>query len=149
MPLALAVRRRLYIVVLLLALVGVGLSAVSLVNHYRTTETEYCSFDETYDCDLVNRSEYSAIAGIPVAGIGIAGYLLLAYFGLTGSKSGGSNPLLLAAALVGCGFALYLTYLEAYVIEAWCILCIASQIVIAIIVVLAIPLAMRPTNRNP
>ena len=40
---------------------------------------------------------------------------------------------MLAAAVVGLGFALYLTYVEGYVLETWCILCLSSLGLIAAI----------------
>jgi uncharacterized membrane protein len=44
---------------------------------------------------------------------------------------------LLVAALAGLGFALYLTYVEGYVLETWCILCLSSLALIATITALA------------
>ena len=52
---------------LALSIVGAGLSAVSLQNHYATSATDYCDLSQTFNCDLVNRSTYSAVHGVPVA----------------------------------------------------------------------------------
>jgi uncharacterized membrane protein len=75
--------------------------------------------------------------GIPVAGIGIAGYgaiLALA----TVCRTRGETPLrLLLAAIAGLAFALYLTYVEAYVLDTWCVLCLSSLALIATITLLA------------
>src|SRR3977135_2076626 len=60
-----------------LALAGMIVSAVSLQRHYAKSATSYCEFGEKFNCDIVNRSEYSSLFGIPVAGIGMAGYGLL------------------------------------------------------------------------
>ena len=49
-------------------------SAVSLQRHYARSATNFCDFNEKFSCDIVNRSEYSTMAGIPVPAIGIAGY---------------------------------------------------------------------------
>ncbi len=51
---------------------------MSLQHHYATSKTPYCDIGETFNCDIVNRSEYSAILGIPVALIGMIGYAALA-----------------------------------------------------------------------
>jgi uncharacterized membrane protein len=74
--------------------------------------------------------------GIPVAGIGLVGYgVLLAL--ATVYRSRAETPLrLLAAAGAGLAFALYLTYVEGYVLETWCILCLSSLALIATIAVL-------------
>ena len=61
----------------ILALAGVVVSALALHVHY-STETEPCSINEKWDCGIVNHSQFAEIAHIPVAAIGIAGYLALA-----------------------------------------------------------------------
>ncbi len=112
-------------------------SAVSLQRHYAKSATSYCEFGEKFNCDIVNRSEYSSLLGIPVAGIGVAGYgLLLALSTFQRSQRQTPSRLLLAAA-AGLAFALYLTYIEAYVLLTWCILCLTSLALIALITVLA------------
>jgi uncharacterized membrane protein len=85
----------------------------------------------------VNRSEYSTVMGIPVAAIGVGGYGVL--FALaTVYRSRMQTPVrLLAAAVAGLAFALRLTYVEGYVLETWCILCLSSLALIAMITVLA------------
>jgi len=126
-----------------LSLAGVIVSAISLQRHYAKSATEFCDFSQQFSCDIVNRSEYSSIVGIPVAGIGIAGYaalLLLSTFW----KSRPETPnRLLGAALAGLAFALYLTYVEAYVLTTWCILCLISLLLISLISVLAIGVRVR------
>src|ERR1700681_2274058 len=102
-------------VVAILAVCGIAVSSLSLQHHYATSKTAYCEIGETFNCDIVNRSEYSSIFGIPVALIGMLGY----------------------AALAGLAFALYLTYIEARVLGVWCILCLSSLALIATTAVLA------------
>jgi uncharacterized membrane protein len=91
----------------------------------------------------VNRSEYSSLMGIPVAGIGFVGYgMLLALATIYRSRA--ETPLrLLVAAAAGLAFALYLTYVEGYVLDTWCILCLSSLGLIVTITVLAAVLKMR------
>lgn len=122
---------------LVLALLGVAISAVSLKNHYSTEETSYCSFDETFNCDLVNRSIYSSIHDVPVALIGLLGYGMIAVLSRLAPRSRRIAALLVAFALVGLGLALYLTYIEARVLGVWCILCLSSQAIILAITVLS------------
>jgi len=112
-------------------------SAVSLERHYAKSATAFCDFGERFNCDVVNRSEYSSVMGIPVAGIGVVGYgVLLAL--TTVYRSRAETPLrLLLAAVAGLGFALYLTYVEAYRLDTWCILCLSSLGLIAGITMLA------------
>ena len=127
----------LYLAIAALAVAGVLVSAVSLQRHYARSASAFCGFGERFNCDIVNRSEYSTVMGIPVAAIGIAGYgVLLALATVYRSRT--AAPLqLLAAALAGLAFASYLTYIEGSVLETWCILCLSSLALIAMITVLA------------
>ena len=70
---------------------------------------------------------------IPVAGIGIAGYLLL---GILGGLRW--YRLLLCACVPAVAFSLYLTHIEAHILEVWCIYCVISLALISIITLLAI-----------
>lgn len=128
--------RALFLAIAVLAVAGMVVSAVSLQRHYAKSASAFCDVGEKFNCDIVNRSEYSSVMGIPVAGIGIVGYgALLAL--ATVYRARAETPLrLLAAAMAGLGFALYLTYVEGYVLDTWCILCLSSLGLIAGITVL-------------
>jgi vitamin-K-epoxide reductase (warfarin-sensitive) len=129
--------RGLFVAIAVLAVAGIVVSAISLERHYAKSASTFCDIGERFNCDIVNRSEYSTVMGIPVAGIGIAGYGVLMSLA-TVYKSRAQTPTwLLIAAFVGLGFALYLTYVEGYVLETWCILCLSSLGLIAGIAVLA------------
>lgn len=135
--------RVLFGVIAVLALAGVSVSAVSLQRHYAKSATAFCDFNQKFSCDIVNRSEYSTVQGIPVAAIGIAGYAALFIFS-TFWKSRRETPnRLLGAALAGLAFALYLTYIEAYELMTWCILCLLSLVCIALISLLAIVVKVK------
>ena len=116
----------------LLAVAGIIVSGLALHVHY-STETQPCSINEKWDCGIVNHSPYAEIRGVPVATIGIAGYLLIAVLALIRRRD-----LLLVATLVGMAFALYLTNIEAKVLGVWCLYCVISQAIIAAITLLAI-----------
>ena len=130
-------RPRLFIAIAALAVAGIAVSSISLAHHFSTSKTPYCDFGDTFNCDIVNRSSYSSIMGIPVALIGVLGYL--AVLGLaTVYRAKADTPLtLLVGGLAGLAFALYLTYIEAYVLGVWCILCLSSLLVIFCITLLA------------
>jgi uncharacterized membrane protein len=116
----------------LLAIAGIIVSGLALRVHY-STETQPCNINEKWDCGIVNHSPYAEIRGVPVAAIGIAGYLLIGIIALLRRRG-----LLLLVALTGMAFALYLTTIEAKILGVWCLYCVISQVVIALIVVLAI-----------
>jgi uncharacterized membrane protein len=115
----------------LLAVIGVVVSALALQVHY-STAIQACSINEKWDCGIVNHSPFADIAGLPVAIIGIAGYLALAGLALTRQRA-----LLFLATLVGLGFALRLTFIEEYVLMVWCLYCVISQVVIGLITFLS------------
>ncbi len=121
----------------LLAVAGAAVSSVSLYHHYNTSPSSFCDFGATFNCDMVNRSIYSVVFGIPVALIGILGYGVLLVLAALYRAKAEISLMLLVAALAGLGFALYLTYVEAFVLAVWCILCLSSLALIAAITVLS------------
>jgi len=121
----------------LLAIAGAAVSSVSLYHHYDTSPSSFCDFGATFNCDMVNRSIYSVVFGIPVALIGILGYGVLLVLAALYRAKAEISLMLLVAALAGLGFALYLTYVEAFVLAVWCILCLSSLALIAAITVLS------------
>jgi len=140
--------RRLFLAIAILAGIGIAVSSVSLNHHYRKSKTSYCDFGESFNCDLVNRSEYSTIAGMPVALIGMLGYGALLAFATAYRRKAETPAILCAGALAGLGFALYLTYVEKFVLGSWCILCLCSLAMIASISVLAIALVASSRRRR-
>jgi uncharacterized membrane protein len=98
-------------------------------------------------CETVAESQYSDLAGINVAVIGIAGYVLLLVTSLLrgdGARMGG-----FALSLGGFGFSLYLTYLELFVIEAVCQWCVVSAILMTVLFGLNAVRMLRYTGREP
>ena len=128
----------------LLAIAGAAVSSVSLYHHYDTSPSSFCDFGANFNCDIVNRSIYSVVFGIPVALIGTFGYgVLLVLATLYRAKTEVSR-MLLVASLAGVGFALYLTYVEAFVLAVWCILCLSSlALIVAITVLSSVLVAQR------
>ena len=138
--------RILFVLIAVLSVAGIVDSAVSLERHYAKSATGFCDFNQKFNCDLVNRSEYSTVVGIPVAAIGVAGYAALFVLS-TFMRSRSETPLwILAASLAGLAFALYLTYIEAYQLATWCILCLISLILIFLISIFAAVLKFRPST---
>ena len=120
-------------VLILLATLGIAVSALALREHYRTEGDAPCSINERWDCGIVNHSPYATLVGIPVAALGIFGYLLMAALAWRRAY----RPLL-AAALVGLGFSLYLAHVEAHILGVWCIYCVISLADICLIMLLAL-----------
>lgn len=127
--------------IVLLAVAGIVVSALALHVHYYHG-IEPCDINSHWDCGIVNHSRYSMIAGIPVAALGIIGYALIAFAAFRRQR-----VVTLVLALVGLGFALYLSNIEAHVLEVWCLYCVISQFLIALITLAAVGslLARRKT----
>jgi vitamin-K-epoxide reductase (warfarin-sensitive) len=124
-------------VVAILAVCGVVVSSMSLQHHYATSKTAYCDIGEVFNCDIVNRSAYSSIFGIPVALIGMLGYAALAGLATVYRERRETPALLFSGAAAGLVFALYLTYIEARVLGVYCILCLSSLALVATTTILS------------
>ena len=121
----------------MLAVCGVVVSSVSLRHHYATSKTAFCDIGEAFNCDIVNRSEYSSILGVPVALIGMLGYAALALLATVYRNRRETPSLLFGGAVAGLAFALYLTYVEGHILGVWCILCLSSLALIVLTAVLS------------
>lgn len=137
--------RILFSCVAILSLAGLIVSTISLQRHYAKSATQFCDFSQRFSCDIVNRSEYSSIMGIPVAGIGVVGYAFLLVLSTFRRRRSATPNRLLGAAIAGLGFALYLTYIEGYALETWCVLCLISLLLISLITVFAIAVRVKGT----
>jgi uncharacterized membrane protein len=118
-------------ILVFLALAGLCVSALALRVHY-DTGTEPCLINDHWDCGIVNHSSYAMIFHVPVAAIGIAGYLVLGVLALARRRI-----LHLGAALIGLGFAIHLSEIEHSVLQVWCLYCVISQGIIALITLLS------------
>lgn len=141
-----------------LALAGIVAAFMALREHYRTEGESPCSINERWDCGAVNKSRFASIGGvfdqltnrnsvlsgdakprfetirkIPVADVGIAGYILLGLLALMRRWR-----LLAAAAVLAFGFSCYLAYIEKYILEKWCIYCVISWGMITAITLLSL-----------
>jgi vitamin-K-epoxide reductase (warfarin-sensitive) len=129
---------RLLLIIAFLAIAGIAVSSVSLWHHYSPSKTSFCDFGEDFNCDIVNKSEYSTLLGVPVSLIGIVGYAALLAFATFYRSQPNTPKIILCGAMAGLLFALYLTYIEAFVLTVWCILCLSSLVVIFCIAVLSL-----------
>lgn len=142
-----ALNRILFVSIAILALAGVVVSMVSLERHYAKSATGFCDFNQKFNCDIVNRSQYSEVEGIPVAAVGVLGYAALFLLSTLWKSRPETPNRLLAASIAGLCFALYLTYVEAERLRTWCILCMVSQALIFLITVLAAIVKLRSVSR--
>jgi vitamin-K-epoxide reductase (warfarin-sensitive) len=113
-------------VLIVLAVVGIAASSLALREHYRTDPSP-CSINEKWDCGIVNHSPYAMFHGIPVAVIGIAGYLLLGALAFRRAY-----VWMLPFVTTALVFAIHLADIEALVLGVWCIYCAISLGVITL-----------------
>ena len=124
-----------------LSILGIVVSSLALHVH-NTMTTEPCDINAHWDCGIVNHSHFAVMGGVPVAIIGIAGYVVLLAMALLRRYG-----VMFFASVAGCIFALYLTWIEAHVLQVWCLYCVMSQTIIALIVLLSMVVAMRKPSR--
>lgn len=110
-----------------LALVGAGIAAYLTYTRYSGAQI----FCQTGGCETVQQSSYAKVAGIPVAVLGLAGYLAI----LATALRPGPIPAAAGAvlALGGLAFSLYLLAVQLWVIDAICQWCLASDGVLALL----------------
>ena len=120
------------VVLIILAVAGIVVSSLALRVHYHQG-TEPCDINEHWDCGVVNHSSFAMIGSAPVAAIGILGYLLLGALAFMRQRF----VLLLAVFAAFC-FALRLTFIEEYALLVWCLYCVISQCIIALMLVLSL-----------
>lgn len=95
-------------------------------------------------CETVQMSSYAYFLGAPVAVWGVGAYLALLALAMLGVQPRWARERWVASGLLllsggGVVFSAYLTYLEAYVIRAWCQWCVISAILVTLIFLLSIP----------
>lgn len=117
-------------VIAALALAGIIVSVLAFRIHY-SNDVQPCDINAHWDCGTVNHSRYSMLGHVPVAAVGIVGYFVLGVLALMRRRG-----LALLASFIGLAFSLYLTNIEAHKLEVWCLYCVTSQIIIAIITLL-------------
>jgi len=132
----------------LLAVAGIAVSSMALHVHLMDRNAAPpCAVSEHWDCGTVGHSRFSwllpkttdemmgAQTGtphVPVAALGIAAYAVIAVLALMGR-----TWLVFELAQVGFFFAAFLSYIEAFILELWCIYCVWSQAIIAAIFLLS------------
>ena len=141
-------KRILFVLIAILSFAGVVISAVSLERHYAKSASDFCDYSQQFNCDIVNRSEYSTLAGIPVALIGMIGYAALVGLATVYRERRETPSLIFGGTLAALAFALYLAYIEAKALGVWCILCLTSLGLITTIAVVSPVLWWKARKEN-
>lgn len=131
-------------ILLILAVLGITASSLALREHYRPYGESVCDINDHWDCGIVNHSPYAMFHGIPVADIGIAGYLLL---GILALKRMYKTMLVLAVPALA--FSLYLAHIEKDVLGVWCLYCAISLGIISLMTLLLVGTVTTRFIRRP
>jgi uncharacterized membrane protein len=119
---------------LVLTVIGLGVATYLTVVHYVGFNLLACTGGHggTSSCQTVQSSEWSKLAGIPVALLGLIGYI-----GILGSvlvpDREESRLATLGLTLIGFAFSGYLTYRELFSIHAICEWCLSSAVILTIL----------------
>ncbi len=137
---------RLQIGMIALTIVGVGLASYLTYVHYAHV-TVACTSAHN-ECEAVQTSVYSKVAGVPVALLGLLGYIgILAT--LLVPENENARLATLALAVGGFGFSCYLTYREVFSLEKICEWCVSSAILMTILMCLALWRFLRGDTARP
>jgi uncharacterized membrane protein len=122
-------------VIAVLSLIGFFVAFYLLAHHLGWVGSLICGVG---DCAAVQASPWSSVGPVPTAAIGLAGYVALLGVSIAGLQpahleSRWVSRSLLAMASVALAYSVFLTYLEAFVIHAWCQWCVTSAILVVLI----------------
>jgi uncharacterized membrane protein len=118
--------RALRLAVALVALAGAGIAGYLTWAHYSHTQVVCVSGG---GCQTVQSSDYSDVAGIPVALLGLIAYVTI--LALVAWDAWIARVSATAIAVVGLVFSLYLLVVQAFVLEAFCIWCVVNDALVA------------------
>ena len=133
-----------------LALAILGILVATYMTIFKLTENPNMCLGNG-GCSTVNNSKYAEIYGIPVAVVGMGGYLVIFLLLLLERRisflAHNGTLIVFGLALLGFLFTLYLVYVELALIHALCPFCVTSQITMTILFILSvIRLARQPSN---
>ncbi len=127
--------RTLRITMIALTVVGLGVATYLTYIHYAGIKP-LCGRNGG-GCEIVQTSEYSKLAGVPVALIGLIGYVTI-LGSLLAPETETSRFATVAFTVVGFGFSAYLTYRELFSIHHICEWCVSSAVIVTVLMCLAI-----------
>ena len=120
--------------VVFLSLIGIVLTGYLTLTGWMGGEAAFCG--EGSSCDLVQGSRWGTFLGIPTSFLGMATYLALGHFAYREKRPGRRWIFLWVISLVGTAYSLYLTGISYFVIQAFCVYCLISLVLMSVIFVL-------------
>jgi uncharacterized membrane protein len=127
--------RRPRLVALVAALAGVGVSIYLTIEHYSNSVTLACPESSTINCLKVTTSKWATIAGVPVAVLGLAFFVVMAVLLAVPSQRRELEVLRMVGAAGGLAMVFYLLYIELFKVDAICLWCTAVHLLTAVMFV--------------
>ncbi len=132
----------------LLCALAIPITLYLTYKHFAVDGSSICNINARWNCEIVNKSEYAVLFGVPVSLIGLFGYLFMGFLSYVLYK--GKNlikfnkflnqdnlkKILTFSIIGGVGFSLYLTMVEAFILKTYCLFCVAQQIIIILMLAL-------------
>jgi uncharacterized membrane protein len=130
---------------LVLAVLGIAVAGYLVYIHYADIDP-VCNI--AHGCHKVQTSEYSKLAGVPVALLGLLGYIVI-FAALLAPQGEAARMVAALTALVGFGFSMYLTYRELFTIDAICQWCVLSAILMTLLAIVCTWRVLRVETAPP
>jgi uncharacterized membrane protein len=124
--------RRVRTAIAAVASVGISIAAYLIYVRYSGARIACTSGG----CETVQQSSYATLAGVPIAVLGLAAYLVILVSALVPGDV--SRAVGAGTALAGVGFGAYLLYVQLAVINAVCEWCLASDVTMTALAVLTL-----------
>lgn len=118
------------LIVLIFSIIGIVITTLLIYQHY--FELSICNINSFISCDTVNKSIYSEIYHIPIAAFGLAYFIIVAALSQIRKKS---MPYILLLSIIALVPSAILTYIEFFVLNAVCVFCESSKILIIAILI--------------
>lgn len=121
-----------------LSILGILLAIYLFYNFLTKPLIESCYFNSRINCDAVTKGSLSMLFGIPVSLIGLVGYITILFSSIFKKKL-----LVFGMSTFGMFFCLFITYQELFMLKVVCPVCLACQLVMLVVFLLAIYLNLN------
>lgn len=131
-------KEKIWKTLIVLSIIGIFLAIYLFYNFLTKPLIESCYINTTINCDAVTKGSLSTLFGIPVALIGLVGYITIFLSSIFRKKL-----LVLGMSTFGMVFCLFITYQELFVLKVVCPVCLTCQLVMLIVFLLGIYLNLN------
>lgn len=136
-------KQKLYLIIKILSVIGVSLAVYLLVEQILQSKNSVCNINANINCDAVITGSVANTLGIPTPLYGLIGYLVILFAAFKKK-----NQLLLGMSGFGLLFCLRIAYIELFELRVICPICIACQIIMITVFILALILNKKSANKE-